>query len=910
MAKELTKAEKKELQKILSEIERMKKEEHIRFIRPYDKQEKFLLSNKRNSWILGGNRTGKTESGAIRAVFLALGERIRPYLKDWPEDLREKYEPLITRFGGKPTRGWICSVSFEVQRDVTQKKILGDPETGIPGLLPLREIKKITYRSTGIIDTIRLVGGGIIGFKSYDQGREKFQGSSQHWCIAEDQRVLMSDGTYKPIQNVMPGDSVITKNGCGKTVTRKVIAKHDMGEKPVFDVVTGKSPWIQLTEDHEVYVSQKLKKKVNEADKVYLSDLDYQPDVVENMPDSFYPWLGLVLSEGTTSEKKITIGSEEIVAAAKEYLPAGAYIRKQEFKSCNHVPDWHINNWPEFWDAVPPGLAHEKFVPDWVFRSDNEHIALFLRFLFAGDGWASGHTIGYASTSRRLAEDVCLLLRRIGIRSSFTKKKSQKPGAWRNQWWVYISSADHVIKFAERVGIEGKQKAIDIVVDEANRRIESKSSKDGCGSRIAKCLDSEKSMYWKKQNNRVKEKYGRIKGLIPLGNKKTYDLSIEKDHRFFVGACMVSNCWLDEESPKDIYTEVQMRLMDTEGDLFGTMTPLQGMTWVYSDIYENDSKPIEKRDDEIFLIMVEWNDNPYLSTKEKKRLEASMDEAELEARKYGRFIMPGKCVFNVKRIHEMQTKCYDGERGNLVWTNQFKNQVYWEPDVKGDYEIWFHPEAGIEYLISADVAEGLEHGDYDAVGVLNRHRLRLDAVYHGKVEPDILSDYIHKIAVYYGKPLVAIELNNHGGTTISHFKKVYYDIYRSKVYDKRSDTTTQKLGWHTNTKTRPLIIDAIKKTVREGVFECYFKRFVHEANNFIRHPNTKEAARGGQHDDVILMSAILAFLHMTMPLKDTGSIPFLPGQDKGIRINPMSMEQWADDDDDEEEEGLPGFYGM
>jgi len=550
MAKELTKAEKKELQKILSEIERMKKEEHIRFIRPYDKQEKFLLSNKRNSWILGGNRTGKTESGAIRAVFLALGERIRPYLKDWPENLREKYKPLITRFGGKPTRGWICSVSFEVQRDVTQKKILGDPETGIPGLLPLREIKKITYRSTGIIDTIRLVGGGIIGFKSYDQGREKFQGSSQHWA------------------------------------------------------------------------------------------------------------------------------------------------------------------------------------------------------------------------------------------------------------------------------------------------------------------------------------------------------------------------WLDEEAPKEIYTEIQMRLMDTEGDLFGTMTPLQGMTWVYSDIYENDSKPIEKRDDEIFLIMVEWNDNPYLSAKEKKRLEASMDEAELEARKYGRFIMPGKCVFNVKRIHEMQTKCYDGERGNLVWANQFKNQVYWESDPKGDYEIWFHPEAGIEYLISADVAEGLEHGDYDAVGVLNRHRLRLDAVYHGKVEPDILSDYVHKIAVYYGKPLVAIELNNHGGTTISHFKKVYYDIYRSKVYDKRSDTTTQKLGWHTNLKTRPLIIDAIKKVVREGVFECYFKRFVHEANNFIRHPNTKEAARGGQHDDVILMSAILAFLHMTMPLKDTGSIPFLPGQDKGVRINPMSMEQWADDDDDEEEEGLPGFYGM
>ena len=93
-------------------------------------------------------------------------------------------------------------------------------------------------------------------------------------------------------------------------------------------------------------------------------------------------------------------------------------------------------------------------------------------------------------------------------------------------------------------------------------------------------------------------------------------------------------------------------------------------------------------------------------------------------------------------------------------------------------------------------------------------------------------------------------------------------------------------------------------------FECYWKRFVDEAMNFVRHPNGKEAARGGQHDDVIIMCAIGVHIHMTTAFKNNDSIPFLPGQDKGRRLNAQSMEQWAEDEDDEEQEGLPGFYGM
>ncbi len=90
--------------------------------------------------------------------------------------------------------------------------------------------------------------------------------------------------------------------------------------------------------------------------------------------------------------------------------------------------------------------------------------------------------------------------------------------------------------------------------------------------------------------------------------------------------------WFDEEPPREIYEECRMRLLDREGDLFGTMTPLKGLTFLYEDIYLN-----RKNDPEVWYEFMEWGDNPFLSEKEISHLEQTMDETTLQARKYGRF---------------------------------------------------------------------------------------------------------------------------------------------------------------------------------------------------------------------------------------------------------------------------------
>lgn len=99
--------------------------------------------------------------------------------------------------------------------------------------------------------------------------------------------------------------------------------------------------------------------------------------------------------------------------------------------------------------------------------------------------------------------------------------------------------------------------------------------------------------------------------------------------------------WFDEEPPFDIYLESKMRVMDKGGDIFGTMTPLKGLTWVYNTIFLN-----ELNDDEVWHIHMEWADNPFLNQKDVESFTASISADELQSRRYGLFVGNGGMVYN------------------------------------------------------------------------------------------------------------------------------------------------------------------------------------------------------------------------------------------------------------------------
>ncbi len=121
---------------------------------------------------MAANQSGKSYCGAAEAALHLTGR----YPEWWPG---RRYE--------RPVRAWAASKTGEVTRDCVQRLLVGEPKdasTWGTGLVPHDALADYSRRQ-GVADAldsilVKHVGGGnsTLGFKSYDQGREKWQGET------------------------------------------------------------------------------------------------------------------------------------------------------------------------------------------------------------------------------------------------------------------------------------------------------------------------------------------------------------------------------------------------------------------------------------------------------------------------------------------------------------------------------------------------------------------------------------------------------------------------------------------------------------------------------------------------------------------------------------------------------------
>jgi replicative DNA helicase len=102
--------------------------------------------------------------------------------------------------------------------------------------------------------------------------------------------------------------------------------------------------------------------------------------------------------------------------------------------------------------------SHEKFVPAVVFSVPKPTLALFLRHLWATDGcvWWDEKVglarIYYASTSRRLVDDVARLLLRFNV---MTRVKTIRKGDYRPCYHLQVYGAENQLRFLDDVDVHG-----------------------------------------------------------------------------------------------------------------------------------------------------------------------------------------------------------------------------------------------------------------------------------------------------------------------------------------------------------------------------------------------------------------------------------------------------------------------
>lgn len=171
------------------------------------------------------------------------------------------------------------------------------------------------------------------------------------------------------------------------------------------------------------------------------------------------------------------------------------------------------------------------------------------------------------------------------------------------------------------------------------------------------------------------------------------------------------------------------------------------------------------------------------------------------------------------------------------------------------------------YLVFADTAAG--GGDFCAAQFLCQGNLDIPVVYHKKTTATEMTPILHqeleRIYDITGvQPVVAYERNNGGTFELDRLaalnKRGKYRMYRTK--DKagtfKGQRDTPRLGWDTNSATRPAMLADLKQAIDNKLITIYDRPTINEMFSFVEVQTTtswRAAAEKGAHDDLIMSLA-------------------------------------------------------
>lgn len=215
------------------------------------------------------------------------------------------------------------------------------------------------------------------------------------------------------------------------------------------------------------------------------------------------------------------------------------------------------------------------------------------------------------------------------------------------------------------------------------------------------------------------------------------------------------------------------------------------------------------------------------------------------------------------------------------------NNLRFDETKKGNLSIWTPPDFSEKidhrYCAFADIGGRSKGADYSVLKVFDRYWMMYDelaspevvAVWHGHLDQDLFAWKCAQICTYYDNALLAVEMNSlvgpeeegdHFLTILDEIAPYYRNLYARNDFEKIGDGYIPKYGFHTNAKTKTMIINALNAALRErylrdkGLQEkrSYTERdsrAIDEMNWFVTTPRGKQEAVTGEHDDHVIVTA-------------------------------------------------------
>jgi phage terminase large subunit-like protein len=152
---------------------------------PTSRQQPFIDAVLRGptytNFLVAANRSGKSDAGSFAGATLA---------RFGVEPTRAAYsEGGRVEVRDRATSGWVISLDFPSSRDIVQPKYFDNGfvpgGASHPPFIPAREIARDGWRVSDQV--LKLKNGSLIGFRSCESGRGKFQGAGKDWIHVDEE---------------------------------------------------------------------------------------------------------------------------------------------------------------------------------------------------------------------------------------------------------------------------------------------------------------------------------------------------------------------------------------------------------------------------------------------------------------------------------------------------------------------------------------------------------------------------------------------------------------------------------------------------------------------------------------------------------------------------------------------------
>lgn len=200
-------------------------------------------------------------------------------------------------------------------------------------------------------------------------------------------------------------------------------------------------------------------------------------------------------------------------------------------------------------------------------------------------------------------------------------------------------------------------------------------------------------------------------------------------------------------------------------------------------------------------------DNQFLTPEERFKQDFPLTDREA-------FRSTGSPIFDPEKVTVLVERLTNYRPPNIKDSLKLDNHII--RMFYKELEIYAPPRSEKQYVIGADIAEGLAEGDSSSLFVMDENYNQV-ARWHGKIDPDMFGHLLIAIGDFYNTALLVPENNNMGHTTITTIKNECYPmLYKTKVEDKITKEFVTKYGWKTTSSSKMDMLNEFIKVFRDG----------------------------------------------------------------------------------------------